>query len=370
MKTPRRIKALILIGILPLVVAAWLGCSEESGPLDVTDNDTTPPPTVDLETVPPATVIELVVRAPGVRSLALQWVAPGADGFDGIATAYDIRYSTSPIDEGDWNQLTQIPEIPSPDAGGRVQKCRAMGLDPATQYYFAMKVSDSHGNESDLSNIAHGTTRQETMPPSIVEDLVVSEVGTGQYQLSWTARGDDGVLGTASVYDVRYQRSGVITDANWATSTRVRNLPAPKASGEREELIVNVPYHSSNYSFAIKTGDEVTNWSKLSEPTLALGSQSYLWAYPDQVAEGEELTVVFRAPGDGAHVQVELFYVMGLCGTGDVVLYSGAPEAGIYEVTFDFYDRQTRQYWDSNWYLITTCIDGERQDFDSVNFTE
>jgi len=370
MKTPRRMKALILTGVLPLVVAAWMGCSEETNPLNVTDDDTTPPPTIDLESVAPATVGELVVRAPGVRSLALQWVAPGADGFDGIATAYDIRYSASPIDAGDWSQLLQIPRIPAPDAGGLVQKCRAMGLEPATEYYFAMKVFDSHGNESLLSNIAHGTTLQETMPPSPVEDLEVSELATGQYLLSWTARGDDGVLGTATTYDVRYRRFGVISDENWSSSTRVKNLPVPKAAGEREELVVDVPYPKTNYSFAIKTGDEVTNWSRLSDPALALGSESYLWAYPPQLVEGEDLTVVFRAPGDGAHVQIELFYVLGLCGTGDVVLYSGTPEAGIYTITFDFYNRETRRYWAANWYLVTTCIDGERQDLDMVNFME
>jgi hypothetical protein len=370
MKNARRTSQSIWVGLLPLMVSAWIGCSDETTVMEPNDGGaTTPPPIVDLDSVPPAAVNELIVRSPGVRSLALQWIAPGCDGWDGIAVGYDIRYSTSPITEQVWDEAPRIRRIPAPEPAGAVQKCRATRLEPATTYYFAMKSCDAHANESYISNVAYGTTLQESMPPSAVTDLEVSELETGRYLLRWTARGDDGVLGDASKYDIRYHRFHVIDDDNWTSATRVKNVPAPKASGEKESLIIEVPYPVTNHSIAMKVGDEVTNWSTLSNRAMALGTQTYLWTYPDYVSEGEELTIVFRAPGE-QQVDVELYYLLGVCGTGEAALYSGTPGTGFYTIKYDFYDEQANAYRDPNWYVISVCIGGERRVVKQVQFTE
>jgi len=359
---------MVWLGVLPVIVAAWIGCSENTVMIP-DDGVTPPPPVVDLDSIPPGTVNGLIVRSPGVRSLALQWVAPGCDDWCGIAAEYDIRFSSTPITDNNWDQALKIPRMPVPAPAGTVQKCRAIELEPATTYYFAMKSWDGHSNASQMSNVAYGTTLQETMPPSRVTDLEVSELDTGRYLLTWTARGDDGVIGQASSYEIRYQRFGMITDENWSSSARVKNVPPPKAPGEKESLILEVPYPLSNHAFAIKVSDEAANWSKLSNPGLALGSQSFMWVYPDNVAEGEEMTIVFRAPGD-QHVDIELFYVLSVCGSGDVQLYSGTAEKGFYTVKFDFYDVKTNRYWDPNWYVVSACIGGERVYADQIQFTE
>lgn len=368
MKLHRRRQTLFWLGLIPLVAALWFGCSDENSPTGPTD-DGQPPPVVTIDTIPPADVTELVVRSPGVESLALQWVAPGNNGWDGYAAGYDIRYSIEPITEENWEQATQIPRMPAPFEGGHVQKCRAIGLEPATTYYFALKSYDQKSNVSALSNLAFGTTKQEEMPPSAVTDLLVSEVGVGQYLLTWTARGDDGVLGNASVYDVRYRTDAVVTEANWATATRVSDVPPPKPTGETESLIVTVTHTDRNHAFAIRVGDEVTNWSGISNPGLGLGRDTGLWAYPETVHPGDEVTIVFRAPG-GQQVDVEVYFAMGQCGEGDVHLFSGTPEAGIYKVTYDFIDEETDDYVNPNLYQISVCIDGERRDLDRVAFAQ
>jgi hypothetical protein len=332
------------------------------------DDDNPPPTTVDLESVGPASIDQLVVRAPGVRSLALQWVASGADGWDGIATKYDIRYSNSPITDANWDQALAIAKIPAPVAGRRVQKCRAIMLEPATTYYFAMKASDGHSNESELSNVAFGTTLQEHMAPSPINDLAVSEFSTGLYLLTWTSSGDDGVLGTATTYDIRYRRHGIISNTNWASSDPVTNTEPPKPPGEPESLLVAIDMPEWNHSFGIKVGDEVTNWSETSNPGLGLGANTFIWSYPENVTEGDEMTVVFRAPGD-EHVQVEISYSVGLCGTGDITLFNGTPDAGTYTLKYDFYDFETQEYWDTNWYQVSVCINGERRAMNRVFFS-
>lgn len=353
--------------IVALLAMLWAACSEDGSPTaPTTPND--PPPVTKVDTIAPAGVIELVVKAPGVRSLGLQWVAPGNDGWEGTATEYDFRYSTEPIDDSNWDQAPHMPRIPCPVEGRSVQKCRAIALEPATTYYFAMKTRDQDGNESVLSNVAYGTTIQESMPPSPVTDLEVSEVEGGSFLLTWSARGDDGELGTASKYEIRYSSFGVLTSSNWQEGIRVENDIVPGPPGTRESFVVDVPTPERNTSFAVMVGDEVTNWSTVSNYALALGTESYLWAYPQDVRKGESLTVVFRAPGD-QQVDIELFSVVGNCGTGDVTLFSGIPEAGIYTVRYDFYDPETGKYWNPNWYQISVCINGERRDLNRVQFS-
>ena len=85
-----------------------------------------------------------------------------------------------------------------------------------------------------------------------------------QVTLTWTAPGDDGNLGQATAYDIRYN-TVPINVTNWETSTQVQNEPAPKIAFSPEsftfELTIeyDVPYY-----FAIKTVDDAGNWSGLS----------------------------------------------------------------------------------------------------------
>lgn len=81
--------------------------------------------------------------------------------------------------------------------------------------------------------------------------------------LSWTAPGDNGMVGRASQYDLRYATIP-ITDANWAQATKVTNLPAPKQAGNRETFKVGGLLAATTYYFSLKTADARPNWSILS----------------------------------------------------------------------------------------------------------
>ena len=81
--------------------------------------------------------------------------------------------------------------------------------------------------------------------------------------LRWTAPGDDGSVGTAAQYDVRYSTSA-ITANNWNSATQVTGEPAPKVAGSAESFTINSLTANTTYYFAVKTADEATNWSGLS----------------------------------------------------------------------------------------------------------
>lgn len=103
----------------------------------------------------------------------------------------------------------------------------------------------------------------DTTKPNNVTDLSVSGTTGSSLNLSWTAAGDDGNSGTASSYDIRYSTS-VITNGNWSSSIQVSGEPMPASAGSSESMTVSGLSSSVTYYFAIKTSDEASNVSGLS----------------------------------------------------------------------------------------------------------
>jgi len=78
---------------------------------------------------------------------------------EGRASSYDIRYSTSSIDnDTDFNQANQASGEPTPSDPGTQESFIVSGLGSNTTYYFAIKASDEASNFSSLSNIASVAT--------------------------------------------------------------------------------------------------------------------------------------------------------------------------------------------------------------------
>ena len=88
-------------------------------------------------------------------------------------------------------------------------------------------------------------------------------VTSNSVRLTWTTPGDDSLSGTASQFDLRYSTSA-ITSANFASATRWNGTPTPTAPGTTQSSTVSGLLPSTTYWFAIKTADEVPNWSAIS----------------------------------------------------------------------------------------------------------
>jgi hypothetical protein len=86
--------------------------------------------------------------------------------------------------------------------------------------------------------------------------------------LTWTAPGDDGSSGIAAQYDIRYLTEP-IDETNWDAAIQVEDEPAPQAAGSTETFAVTGLLPNTTYYFAIKTADEVPNWSGLSNVASA-----------------------------------------------------------------------------------------------------
>lgn len=137
---------------------------------------------LEEDETPPSPVTNLAVTGVLMTQVDLSWTATGDDGLQGTANAYDIRYSSSPISEATWDSATQVEDEPKPQPAGTLERMTVGKLEPATTYYFAMKVMDNVGNESDISNIVVFATSAGTI---VFEDDMESGEG------SWTIVGDD-----------------------------------------------------------------------------------------------------------------------------------------------------------------------------------
>ncbi len=81
----------------------------------------------------------------------LQWNVVGDDGMAGAATSYELRYSTSPIDDSSFASASDSGVAVIPLESGVMYSGLITGLSPDTTYYLALRVKDDVGNASVLS---------------------------------------------------------------------------------------------------------------------------------------------------------------------------------------------------------------------------
>ena len=103
----------------------------------------------------------------------------------------------------------------------------------------------------------------DTTAPAAVTTLSATAWTETSITLGWTAPGDDGSTGTAASYDIRYSLS-TISGATWASATAVSGEPSPAAAGTGQSYAITGLTDSTRYYFALKTSDEDSNISALS----------------------------------------------------------------------------------------------------------
>ncbi|HXI55893.1 MAG TPA: discoidin domain-containing protein, partial [Polyangia bacterium] len=176
--------------------------------------------------VPPAATVDLTaVQGPTAGTITISLTAPGDDGTQGTAKAYDLRWSLNPLDATSFAGAATLT-TPVPGQPGTHQTFTVSGLPSETLVHLMLRTSDDGGNLSPLSNDASATTLD--VAPAAITDLKQLGRGTGSLTLGWTATGDDNHSGTAVEYDLRYALAA-INDATFAAATRVGIAPPASA---------------------------------------------------------------------------------------------------------------------------------------------
>ncbi|MFW6347466.1 MAG: S8 family serine peptidase, partial [Cyclonatronaceae bacterium] len=146
--------------------------------------------------VPPATVTDLEpVGLPAENYIDLAWTAPGSSGNEGQVFRYDIRYSTSPITEANFEDAEEFEFTGNPLVAGETEEIRVSDLEPQTTYYFALTARDFFGNVSDISNVATETT--DGSPEILVDPTQLSaevELGSTEEETLTITNTGEGLL--------------------------------------------------------------------------------------------------------------------------------------------------------------------------------
>lgn len=254
--------------------------------------------TLPSDLTPPADITDLTVWDITSDTIALMWTATGDDGVVGTATSYEVRYSTvGPITDANWGTATVFPQSWTPLPTGNIEIYNITGLAPATQYWFAIRAADEEPNWSNVSNSPSGTTLSlDITPPDIISDLVVISMAGNFVTLTWTAPGDDGNVGTAAGYEVRYSTAGIINDTNWDSAMVFTQSWTPQLAGNIEIYNITSLTSGTLYWFAIKACDEIPNWAGCSNSPNATTTLDDLAPQISNIRVNSQ-TLVTVAPG-------------------------------------------------------------------------
>lgn len=238
--------------------------------------------TVTIDFTPPASITDLVA-SPGsqVGDIDLAWTTPGDDGWVTQLTGwpYTVKYDTRSVAElggsttSWWEQAaytyTQGWAVLAP--GEWDDTHWLAGLSTGTICYIAIRATDDVGNEALNNNVASAMPKveDETAPAAIIDLVATPGAGYDRIDLSWTAPGDDGWLGMATKYIIKYATYNISTD-NFDSVTDVKKRNVTVNGGNPDSETITGLVSDTLYYFAIKTEDEVPNVSDISNVATAI----------------------------------------------------------------------------------------------------
>lgn len=215
--------------------------------------------------------------ATGWRTILVHKTSPAASyvvgygfrlGFSG--TAVNAPEATQPV--------TLSLEMPSIQAGMVItaQYIITGAWTPSTTASVALHEGSNlslqvDGNGDGAIEQQIPPTVQQTVPrdftrPAPITDVTATIQGN-TVTLAWTAPGDDGSIGKATAYDLRYS-TAPITAGNWVSATSVISPPLPAQAGMQESFnVTNLP--GGTYHFAVRAVDDVFQFSELSNVAQA-----------------------------------------------------------------------------------------------------
>ncbi len=128
--------------------------------------------------------------------------------------------------------------------------------------YSGVMINGATQNQNGVDNFL-STTESDLVSPGDITALALHSVSSSSITITFAATGDDGIIGAASSYDVRYSEAP-ITASNFASAARATGIRTPGNSGDTETVTISGLQGDTEYYIALKALDEVGNASRMS----------------------------------------------------------------------------------------------------------
>jgi len=165
-----------------------------------------------------------------------------------------------------------------------------------------------------LNEMGFSDTGDNTRPEKI--DLKAREGSdTGEVILSWTAPGDDGNVGRATEYIIRYSEREITNYAIWCGANDVTGEPIPRNAGSEETFRKENLTPGRRYYFAIRAVDDVGNKSILSSspsasPERRKSKLNQIYPNPFKPLKDGTVTISYNLT-TAANVVIEVYNISG-----------------------------------------------------------
>ncbi|WP_337864531.1 T9SS type A sorting domain-containing protein [Ignavibacterium sp.] len=103
------------------------------------------------DSIPPSVINDLRVEYINSKGYLI-WTTPSDNGLNGRPFNYYIKFSTSPLNDNQWNQYPSISYNKSIKQAGEIDTLLIPNLGNDSIYFIAVKSSDDFGNISEISN--------------------------------------------------------------------------------------------------------------------------------------------------------------------------------------------------------------------------
>ena len=111
-----------------------------------------------------------------------------------------------------------------------------------------------------VPSIGSSVQNERPEPSSLPMSIALSTSSVG---LAWKATGDDGTLGRASGFELRYAAAPINTAAAWDAATPVTGLPLPGDPGDAHTFTVGGLSGDTEYFFCVRVTDDEGQQSPL-----------------------------------------------------------------------------------------------------------
>jgi uncharacterized repeat protein (TIGR01451 family) len=167
------------------------------------------------------------------------------------------------------------------------------------------------GRRLNAFNSLNAAAENDLTPPGQMPDLRIVGQRERTLTLGWTAPGDDGMVGSASVYDIRFSDRDPSAAEVFEQATPISPLaiPRPATAGELQSAIVDVPFRHTTGFIGLRATDNLGNLSSIAVVPVTV-DESFAGLYDVSESAPQQLSTGGTAIPPGGDDRISYDYLL------------------------------------------------------------